>query len=359
LNLKKKCLIYWCVFDLPSKELRIQQLEKESVDPLFWQDSDLAQSKMKILASLNTQVSIWKGFQEQISNHLELLELANPESDTKLLDEIKLEAVQLEKSISEQEFTLTLSGEHDQRDAILALHAGAGGVDSQDWASMLTRMYTRWCDRKGFGCQVLDVSHGEESGIKSVVVQISGEYAYGHMKAEKGVHRLVRISPFDNDHARHTSFALAEVIPKMEEGADVEINPDDLRVDVYRAGGHGGQSVQKNSTAIRITHEPTGIVVTCQNERSQRQNREIAMRILASRLADLERERKDREISDLKGDHVSAEWGNQIRSYVLHPYQMVKDHRTDIETSATDEVLDGDIDMFIKAYLTYQMGKEK
>ena len=200
------------------------------------------------------------------------------------------------------------------------------------------------------------MSHGEESGIKSVVVQVAGEYAYGHLKAEKGVHRLVRISPFDNDHARHTSFALAEVIPRMEEGADIEINPDDLRVDVFRAGGHGGQSVQKNSTAIRITHEPTGIVVTCQNERSQRQNREIAMRILASRLADLERERKDREISDLKGDHISAEWGNQIRSYVLHPYQMVKDHRTDMETSATSEVLDGDIDMFIKAYLKYQMG---
>ena len=356
MNLKKKFPIYWCVFDLPSKELEIQQLEKDSIDPLFWQNSDLAQSKMKILAAMNTQVSVWKGFQEQIENHLELLELANPESDMKLLDEIKLEVDCLEQAVAEQEFTLTLSGEHDQRDAILALHAGAGGVDSQDWASMLVRMYTRWCDRKGFGCQILDVSHGEESGIKSVVVQVAGEYAYGHLKAEKGVHRLVRISPFDNDHARHTSFALAEVIPRMEEGADIEINPDDLRVDVFRAGGHGGQSVQKNSTAIRITHEPTGIVVTCQNERSQRQNREIAMRILASRLADLERERKDREISDLKGDHISAEWGNQIRSYVLHPYQMVKDHRTDMETSATSEVLDGDIDMFIKAYLKYQMG---
>ena len=356
MNLKKKCLTYWCIFDLPSKELEIQQLEKESIDPLFWQNSDLAQSKMKILAAMNTQVSVWKGFQEQIENHLELLELANPESDMKLLDEIKLEVDCLEQAVAEQEFTLTLSGEHDQRDAILALHAGAGGVDSQDWASMLVRMYTRWCDRKGFGCQILDVSHGEESGIKSVVVQVAGEYAYGHLKAEKGVHRLVRISPFDNDHARHTSFALAEVIPRMEEGADIEINPDDLRVDVFRAGGHGGQSVQKNSTAIRITHEPTGIVVTCQNERSQRQNREIAMRILASRLADLERERNDREISDLNGDHISAEWGNQIRSYVLHPYQMVKDHRTDMETSATSEVLDGDIDMFIKAYLKYQMG---
>jgi len=333
-------------------------LEEESIVPNFWEDSTNAQSKMKTLATLNNQVAVWKGIQEQIVTNLELLELANLENDSSFLDEIRLETDQIEKNVEEEEFTLTLSGEHDQLDAILALHAGAGGVDSQDWASMLARMYTRWCDRKGFGCEVLDVSHGEESGIKSVVLQITGHYAYGHLKAEKGVHRLVRISPFDNNHARHTSFALAEVIPKMDEGADVEINADDLRVDVYRAGGHGGQSVQKNSTAIRITHEPTGIVVTCQNERSQRQNREIAMRILASRLAELERERKDKEISDLKGDHVSAEWGNQIRSYVLHPYQMVKDHRTNVETSATDEVLDGNLDVFIKAYLAFQMGSD-
>ncbi len=313
---------------------------------------------MKTLAALNSQVVLWKGFEEQIMTNLELLELANSENDPSFLDEIRLETGRIEKRVGDEEFTLTLSGEHDQRDAILALHAGAGGVDSQDWASMLVRMYTRWCDRKGFGCEVLDLSHGEESGIKSVVMQITGHYAYGHLKAEKGVHRLVRISPFDNDHARHTSFALAEVIPKMDEGTDVEINKDELRVDVFRAGGHGGQNVQKNSTAIRITHEPSGIVVTCQNERSQRQNREIAMRILASRLAELERERKDKEMSDLKGDHVSAEWGNQIRSYVLHPYQMVKDHRTNVETSATDEVLDGNLDVFIKAYLAFQMGSE-
>jgi|TARA_Y100000780_G_scaffold116206_1_gene104602 peptide chain release factor 2 len=333
-------------------------LEKESITPNFWEDSADAQSKMKTLAALNNQVILWKGFEEQIVTNLELLELANLENDPSFLDEIRLETGQIEKRVGDEEFTLTLSGEHDQRDAILALHAGAGGVDSQDWASMLVRMYTRWCDRKGFGCEILDLSHGEESGIKSVVIQITGPYAYGHLKAEKGVHRLVRISPFDNDHARHTSFALAEVIPKMDEGADVEINTDDLRVDVFRAGGHGGQNVQKNSTAIRITHEPTGIVVTCQNERSQRQNREIAMGILASRLAELEREKKDKEISDLKGDHVSAEWGNQIRSYVLHPYQMVKDHRTNVETSATDEVLDGNLDVFIKAYLAFQMDSD-
>ena len=357
MHLKTKCLIYWCVFDLPSKELKIQQLEEESIDPSFWQDSDLAQSKMKIMSSLKIQVSTWKGFQNQIQNHLELLELANPESDMKLLDEIKLEADQLEQSIAEQEFTLTLSGEHDQRDAILALHAGAGGVDSQDWALMLMRMYLRWAERRGFKSQVLETSHGEEGGLKSATIQISGDYAYGHLKSEKGVHRLVRLSPFDSDHARHTSFALAEILPKVEQGIDININSDDLRIDVFRAGGHGGQSVQKNSTAIRITHLPTNIVVTCQNERSQRQNRDIAMSILTARLIDLETKRKEDEMAEIKGDHVSAEWGNQIRSYVLHPYQMVKDHRTDLEVSSTSDVLDGDIDKFITSYLTLQLNK--
>ena len=353
--LETKYQTYWCVFDLPSKEKKIQQLEKESLEPLFWQDSTSAQSKMKTLAELNGQVSMWKGLREQIQANLALVELAILENDFSFLDEIRLETDLIDRKIQEEEFTLTLSGEHDQRDAILAIHAGAGGVDSQDWAAMLTRMYARWCDRKGFDNEILDMSYGEEAGIKSVVMQVTGEFAYGHLKAEKGVHRLVRISPFDNDHARHTSFVLAEVIPKMEEGSDIEINLDDLRIDVFRAGGHGGQSVQKNSTAIRITHEPSGIVVTCQNERSQRQNREIAMRILASRLAELEREKKEKELSDLKGEHISAEWGNQIRSYVLHPYQMVKDHRTEVETSSTNDVLDGDIDIFIKAYLNYQM----
>ena len=321
----------------------------------FWSDQEKAQSIIKEKNILEKRLNSFFSLENEFDELNDLTKITN-DDDEKLLIEINKRTNELIKKVRKKEFESFLSGEADTNDCFLEVHSGAGGVEAQDWAQMIVRMYTRWCVRKGFGWQILDVSHGEESGIKSVVVQVAGEYAYGHLKAEKGVHRLVRISPFDNDHARHTSFALAEVIPRMEEGADIEINPDDLRVDVFRAGGHGGQSVQKKSTAIRITHEPTGIVVTCQNERSQRQNREIAMRILASRLADLERERKDREISDLKGDHISAEWGNQIRSYVLHPYQMVKDHRTDMETSATSEVLDGDIDMFIKAYLKYQMG---
>ena len=337
-------------------EREIKDLEKEASDPNFWDMPVFAQGKMKELALLNKQVSSWTSLRERAESASELLELATAESDTELIKSIRAETVEIGQQLSDMEFQLTLSGEYDQRDAILALHAGAGGVDSQDWASMLLRMYSRWAERKGFRCDVLDTSYGDESGVKSAVLQVSGDFAYGYLRSEKGVHRLVRISPFDNDHARHTSFALAEILPKVEEGIDINISSDDIRLDVFRAGGHGGQNVQKNSTAVRITHLPTNIVVTCQNERSQHQNREIAMRILTARLMDLERKKKEDEIAQIKGDHISAEWGNQIRSYVLHPYQMVKDHRTGLETSSTGDVLNGDIDDFIAAFLTSQVG---
>ena len=313
---------------------------------------------MKVLSSLKSEVHDWTNVNDEIETALELLELAIEERDSGIGEDVRMEMNKIQNSLKSLEFKLTLSGKYDHRDAIIALHAGAGGVDSQDWAAMLTRMYIKWSERRGYKPEVLDQSYGEEAGIKSVVLQITGDFAYGHLRSEKGVHRLVRLSPFDNDHARHTSFALAEVMPKVEQGIDIEINSDDLRVDVFRAGGHGGQNVQKNSTAVRITHMPTGTVVACQNERSQHQNREIAMRILTARLLEIERRKKEAELAELKGAHISAEWGNQIRSYVLHPYQMVKDHRTGLETSDTSDVLDGNLDGFITAFLTEQLGSE-
>ena len=311
---------------------------------------------MRRMAGLKDEVESWSGLKARAQALDELLELALLEKEDSLTDSMSEELVELSVTLDELEFLLMLSGEYDDHSAILALHAGAGGVDSQDWAQMLMRMYLRWAERRGYKTEVLDVSTGEEAGIKSAIVQVSGLNAYGFLKAEKGVHRLVRISPYDGNHARHTSFALAEVMPDVEDDSDVTINPDDLRIDTFRAGGHGGQSVQKNSTAVRITHIPTGIRVSCQNERSQHQNKEIAMRILMARLVELEMQRRAEEMARLKGEHISPEWGNQIRSYVLHPYQMVKDHRTDHSVSDAAGVLDGNLDDFITSYLKTTVG---
>ena len=311
---------------------------------------------MKLLSDLKTEVTEWRTIKQDVESLEELYLLALEEDDRDLFRSMSEEILGVNSRIRQLEFKLTLSGLYDRNHALVALHAGAGGVDSQDWASMLLRMYIRWCERRGFASDVLDSSPGEETGIKSAMVQVSGDYAYGYLKSEKGVHRLVRLSPFDGDHGRHTSFALIEVLPKVEEESDIQVVPDDLRVDVFRAGGHGGQNVQKNSTAVRITHLPTNIVVTCQNERSQHQNREIALDILRARLTDLQLRKRADEMASLKGEHISAEWGNQIRSYVLHPYQMVKDHRTNFELSNATEVLDGGIDDFITAYLEHQVG---
>ncbi|MCH8868956.1 MAG: peptide chain release factor 2 [Chloroflexi bacterium] len=343
---------------MPSKEKQIEALEKEASEPSFWDSPSAAQHKMRRLSGLKEEVHSWRSLDEKATSLGELLALSIEEKDDSLRDTFSEELADIQRTLAELEFKLVLSGPYDQRNAIMALHAGAGGVESQDWASMLMRMYMRWAERRGYKGELLDVSVGEEAGIKSAVVQISGEYAYGYLKAERGVHRLVRISPFDSAHARHTSFALMEVMPEVEEGVDVVIKPDDLRIDVFRAGGAGGQSVQKNSTAVRITHLPTGIKVSCQNERSQHQNKEIAMRILMGRLVERELEEKAKEMAKLKGAHISPEWGNQIRSYVLHPYKMVKDHRTNFETSDAEGVLDGDVDEFMRAYLTSTVGPD-
>jgi peptide chain release factor 2 len=249
-----------------------------------------------------------------------------------------------------------LSGGYDQGNALLAIHSGAGGIDAQDWAQMLERMYLRWAEKHDYQTEILDFSEGEEAGIKSATIAVNGRYAYGYLRPEKGVHRLVRLSPFDAAHRRHTSFALVEVLPQVEDDTEVDINPDDLRIDVFRSSGAGGQNVQKNATAIRITHIPTGIVVTCQNERSQLQNRGNAMRVLRARLLERKQQAQAEEIAELRGEYTKAEWGSQIRSYVLHPYQMVKDHRTDYEVGNTQAVLNGDIDGFIEAYLRKKLG---
>ena len=251
-----------------------------------------------------------------------------------------------------------LSGPYDRGDALLAIHAGAGGTDSQDWAEMLQRMYLRWAERKGYETSILDTTFGEEAGIKSTTIAVSGRYAYGYLRSEKGVHRLVRLSPFDSNHRRHTSFAMVEILPQVKEDAQVHINMDDLRIDVFRSSGAGGQNVQKNATAIRITHLPTGIVVSCQNERSQLQNKQNAMTVLRARLLELKQLEQEEKMAELRGEYQKAEWGSQIRSYVLHPYQMVKDHRDqiDYETGNTQSVLDGDLDGFIEAYLRSMVG---
>ena len=311
------------------------------------------------LADLKGKAQPWREMEAKIAELAALVDLGIEEGDRSLEEEARCEIDGLASRIDELEFQLAFQGEYDARDAILALHAGAGGTESQDWAEMLLRMYLRWAERRGYRAEVLEVTVGEEAGIKTAVVEVTGEYAYGWLKSEHGVHRLVRLSPFDADHARHTSFALVEVLPQAEEEVDIKIAPEDLRIDVFRASGPGGQHMQKTSTAVRVTHLPTKLVVSYQSERSQLQNKEIALRILHARLLELELEKKAEERARLKGEHVAAGWGNQIRSYVLHPYKMAKDHRTGYETSDAAAVLDGELDELLKAYHRSQMGREK
>ena len=326
----------------------MSELEKEIEAPNFWNDSSAAQKTMKVVSNLREQVESWHKFQSHLRDLIELTRL----NDESLGDELQAEVAALEKDLDKRSFNAMLSGPYDDDDALLAIHAGAGGTDSQDWAAMLERMYLRWADARGFRTEILDRTDGEEAGLKSVTIAIDGKYAFGYLRSEKGVHRLVRLSPFDAAHRRHTSFALVEILPQVAmDDADIEINPNDLKIDVFRSSGAGGQNVQKNATAIRLTHIPTGIVVTCQNERSQLQNRENALRVLRARLLEIKRAEKDQEIAVLRGEYTKAEWGSQIRSYVLHPYQMVKDHRTEYETGNTQAVLDGGLDALMEAYL--------
>lgn len=342
---------YWSVFDITNKEKEVALLHEQASDADFWLDQATAQATMRRLAELEETVGTWRALERRLNDLAGLLELSQSDGDVSLVAELEEESRKIGGDIDQREFLLMLGEEHDRSNAILAVHSGAGGIDAQDWAEMLQRMYTHWAERRSFGLELLDVTLGEEAGIKNVTLAIKGRYAYGYLKAERGVHRLVRLSPFDSAHRRHTSFALVEVMPEVENDVEVQINPDDLRIDIFHSSGHGGQNVQKVSTAVRITHIPTGIVATCQNERSQLQNRETAMSILRARLLERELEKQEQERSRLKGAHISAEWGNQIRSYVLHPYNMVKDHRTNHETGNTTAVLNGEIDDFIEVYL--------
>jgi peptide chain release factor 2 len=312
---------------------------------------------MQQLAARTKVVQQWRGLEKKLADISELAALS--EEDRSLQDDIEKELDEVAAQLDTLEFHLSLGGEYDARNAILAVHAGAGGTESQDWAEMLMRMYLRWAERRGYQAEVLDTSPGDEAGIKSTVIAVNGEYAFGYLKSEHGVHRLVRLSPFDADHARHTSFALVEVMPEAEEDIDLKIDPEDLKIDTYRSSGPGGQHMQKTSSAVRITHLPTGLVVTCQSERSQHMNKEFAMKILRSRLLERELEKKEAEKARLKGKRIEAGWGSQIRSYVLHPYRMVKDHRTGYETSHAEAVLDGELDGFIDAYLRSIIGEKE
>jgi len=314
---------------------------------------------MRNLRAAENVVQSWRQLENEVSELHDMATLAIEEDDQSLQEELQGETDKIASKLDELEVRLTLSDEYDSRDAILALHAGAGGTESQDWAEMLLRMYLRWAEQHGYQAEILDTSPAEEAGIKSATVEVKGNCAYGYLKSEHGVHRLVRLSPFDSDHARHTSFVLVEVLPEAQEETDIEMSPDELRIDTFRSSGPGGQHMQKSSSAVRITHIPTGLVVACQSQRSQFQNKESAMKVLYARLLQLERKRRQAEKAKLKGKRIEAGWGNQIRSYVLHPYKMVKDHRTNHETGNVAAVLNGELDEFITAYLRSKVGEEE
>ena len=357
LALKTKVDEAWGILALDTTKKEIAALEAETMSADFWQDQERATRESQKLAELRREIEEWEVIRLAIADSLELLDMAESEKDQDTVKEIEKKLAELETEFTKLEFSLMFSGDHDQANAIIGIHAGAGGTDAQDWAEMIMRMLFRFAERKGWKVQLLDESRGGEAGIKSAVFRVEGRFAYGHLKSEHGVHRLVRQSPFNADALRQTSFALVEVIPEIEHDSDIEIKNEDLRIDTFTAGGKGGQSVNTTYSAVRIVHLPTGIMVSCQNERSQTQNKDFAMRVLKSKLAKLREEELQKEKQQLRGEYQSAEWGNQIRSYVLHPYKMVKDHRTDVETADPEKVLDGDIDAFIEGYLRMEAGK--
>ncbi|MFW5709247.1 MAG: peptide chain release factor 2 [Chloroflexota bacterium] len=346
-RMKKEIDTLMSRLDIAGKRQQIEAMENQAAQQDFWNDPDAAQKVMQQLSRLKSSIEPWQRVYNRISDALELAEMEDESLDEDLDQEVDVLTAEVER----MSLQAMLSGAHDNEDAILAIHAGAGGTDSQDWAEMLERMYLRWAEQNGYKIDIIERMEGDEAGIKSVTLSISGNYAYGYLRSEQGVHRLVRLSPFDSASRRHTSFAKVELWPDIQDEIDIELSEKDLRIDTYRASGAGGQHVQKNDTAVRITHIPTGIVVQCQNQRSQAQNRERALQILKSRLYELELEKQEAQLSALKGENVDAGWGNQIRSYVLHPYHMVKDHRTSHEVGNVGAVLDGRLSDFMEAFL--------
>jgi len=337
----------------------LQEIEKETLRPNFWNDSESAQKILKERTALKSEVDFWENLKSEVEEAKGYFELAREENDGGTLREVQARVARLEREVRTAEFKRTLGGENDANNAIVSIHSGAGGTEAQDWAEMLLRMYLRWGERKGFHCEIIDYLPGEEAGTKSVTFTVNGEYAYGYLKAESGIHRLVRISPFDAGKRRHTSFASVFVYPEVKEEIVVEINEDDLRVDTFRSSGAGGQHVNKTDSAVRLTHLPTGIVVQCQNERSQHKNKATAMKVLKARLYELKRKEQEEKMEKLHSTKKEIAWGSQIRSYTLQPYRLVKDHRTNLEVGNVDAVLDGDLDPFIEAYLRYKLAKDQ
>ncbi len=346
----------WCVFDLATKKTQIAKLEEESVAEDFWSDNRKAQTQMQQMNALREEVVTWEGIATQLNDLLGLSQLLEEEPDEEMQAEVTQSLSSIEQEVERLQFALMLNGEHDERNAIISIHAGSGGVDAQDWAEMLLRMYLRWAEHHRFRTDIYDYSDGEEAGVKSTTVEITGRYAYGYLRSEIGTHRLIRLSPFDAAHRRHTSFAKVEVMPDIEDEIEIVIRPEDIEVDTYRATGAGGQHVNKTDSAVRMRHLPSGVVVTCQNERSQLQNREVAMKLLKVRLYELEVKKQEEATAKLKGEHVQADFGTQIRSVTVHPYTIVKDHRTGYESGDTTGYLGGNVDPFIQAYLQAQAG---
>lgn len=339
------------IFDLPTKQKELEELEKEAMDSNFWNNSQKVQTVNQRISTLKDEMGEFDKLHRTVDDLKVLLELAIEEDDSSLETEIQNGLSVVKTQFDKIELRLMLDGEFDENNAILNIHPGAGGIDAQDWAGMLMRMYLRWCDQHSYTTEIVDLTAGDEAGIKGATILVKGTYVYGYLKAESGVHRLVRLSPYDFNNRRHTSFAAVHVTPEIDDSIDVEINAEDLRIDTYRASGAGGQHVNVTDSAVRITHKPTNIMVQCQNERSQHKNRDIAMKVLRSRLYDHLRAQRDEEIAKLQPERRNIDFGSQIRSYVLHPYQRVKDTRTNIETGNVDAVLNGEIDGFIESYL--------